>query len=189
VASNTIGAAARTFCDPYGVGVVLPDGDAELPINAQYVSVTAGYSAYFVIEELARSVGMLVWDNEKGELVIGKGGTAGRAGSAIVEGINAERVDVVFSTDQRFARYKVLAQAPNLFDMHDNYVADKRDPDPRLLRNRLRVLPQELPDRDLQFSKQRALWKRIDAGGALASAGVYGTGAIFQWLSRAASVF
>ena len=70
VTSKTIEAAARTFCNSYGVGVVLPDGEADLPPNAQYISVIAGYSAYFVIEELARSVGMLVWDDAVGNLVI-----------------------------------------------------------------------------------------------------------------------
>jgi hypothetical protein len=40
---------------------------------------------------------MLVWDDASGNLVISKGGTGKRAGSAIVEGQNAERVDAVFS--------------------------------------------------------------------------------------------
>jgi prophage tail gpP-like protein len=71
-----------------------------------------GYTAYALLEELTRSVGMLLWDDANGDLVISKGGTGGRAGSAIVEGQNAERVSAVFAADQRFARYLVLAQVP-----------------------------------------------------------------------------
>jgi prophage tail gpP-like protein len=82
---NTIGQAARVVCDPYGIGVSLPDGDAELPGVAQHMPVYPGYSAYALLEELTRSVGMLLWDNANGDLVISKGGTGGRAGSAIVE--------------------------------------------------------------------------------------------------------
>jgi prophage tail gpP-like protein len=108
---------------------------------------------------MGRSVGMLIWDDANGNLVISKGGTGGRAGSGITEGINAERVEAVWAADQRFANYRVLGQGPDQINGHVNYAASASDPEASKLRNRLRIIPQEIPDPGAEFSQKRAQWE------------------------------
>lgn len=156
---NTIKEYATKICNLFNIRVVLPDGDATIPGQfAKQLTIYPGYTAYFLIEEMARSVGMLVWDDEKGNLVISKVGTK-RAGSSVVEGLNAERVEVVFGADQRFAYYRVLAMGPSQVDSHIKYDATATDPEPSVLRNRLRIIPQELPDPGEAYSNLRAQWE------------------------------
>jgi prophage tail gpP-like protein len=156
VRANTIGQAAKILCAPYNINVVLPDGDQELPGTLKAVSIYPGYTGFFILEELARSVAMLIWDDANGNLVISMGGTGGRAGSAVVEGVNAERVDVVFAADQRYATYYVLGQGQDQQNGHINFAATASDPNAGKLRNRLRVIPQEIPDPQQEFSQKRA---------------------------------
>lgn len=171
--ANTIGQAAKIVCDPYGIGVSLPDGDAALPDVAKHMWIYPGYTAYALLEELTRSVGMLLWDDANGDLVISKGGTGGRAGSAIVEGQNAERVSAVFAADQRFARYLVLAQGQDQIFSHISSAAEQKDPEASQLRGRLKVIPQEIPDKDLRhFRTSARCRKRTAAGAAGGSSGL-----------------
>lgn len=160
VSAQTVGQYAKKICDQYGITVVLPDGDADIPGGFdKALTIYPGYTAYFLIEEMARSVGMLVWDNEKGDLVISKVGTK-RAGSGVTEGVNAERVEVVFGADQRFANYRVLAQGQDQALGHINYDSGPiKDPESGVLRNRLRIIPQEIPDPHQEFSLKRAQWE------------------------------
>lgn len=176
VSAKTVGEYAKKICDLYGITVSLPDGDADIPGGFDKALVIyPGYTAYFLIEEMARSVGMLVWDNEKGELVISNVGTK-RAGSAVVEGVNAERVEVVFGADQRFATYRVLAQGQDAALGHINFDATAHDPEQSVLRNRLRIIPQELPDPGQSYSQKRAQWEANRRWGRSRIARVYVVG-------------
>jgi prophage tail gpP-like protein len=163
ISATTIGQAAKILLAPYSIGLSMPDGDATLPGPVQNMAAYPGYTGYFLLEEMVRSVGMLVWDDANGNLVISKGGTGAngikRAGAAIVEGQNAERVDGLFSADQRFARYYVLGTGADQINGHINAAATGHDPEAGVLRGRLRVIPQEIPDKDQQFSQQRADWE------------------------------
>jgi prophage tail gpP-like protein len=111
IQGRTIGQVARILCAPYNITVSLPDGDADIPPElGGMFQVNPGYTAYLLLEEMARSVGMLVWDNAKGELVISKGATGGRAGSSIVEGQNAERVEANITADSVLPAMKCSAK-------------------------------------------------------------------------------
>ena len=46
--ANTIGQAARTLLAPWGIGLQLPDGDAELPDAQKAMSVYPGYTRLFL---------------------------------------------------------------------------------------------------------------------------------------------
>jgi prophage tail gpP-like protein len=160
IVGKTIGQVARIVCDPFDITVSLPNGDVDIPKElAQTFDNYPGYTGYQLLEEMARSVGMLVWDNPKGELVISKGGTGDRAGSSIVEGQNAERVEANITADQRFERYAVFGQGRSQIDGHRNYVAVAYDPERTKLRNRIRVIPQEIPDVGELHSQKRAQWE------------------------------
>jgi len=101
-----------------------------------------------------------VWDDENGKLVISKGATGGRAGSALVEGINAERVEANLTADQRFAKYIVVGQGPSQENGHINPVGPPAyDPESGTLRNRLRIIPLEIPLTDGKYQTQRAQWE------------------------------
>src|SRR3984893_7733341 len=130
IVGKTIGQVARIVCSPFNIEVSLPDGDADIPKElAETFDNYPGYTGYQLLEEMARSVGMLVWDNAAGELVISKGATGDRAGSSIVEGQNAERVEANITADQRFERYAVFGQGRSQIDGHRNYVAVAYDPE------------------------------------------------------------
>jgi prophage tail gpP-like protein len=161
IKAATIGEVARIICKPYGITVSLPDGDRPFPTNAQsqVFSAYPGVTCWNLLEEMARSCGLLLWDNERGELVLSLEGTGGRAGSPLVEGVNAERVQASLTADQRFARYYVLGMGMDQEQGHINASAIRFDPEASKLRNRLRVIPQEVPDVDSKFSAQRAQWE------------------------------
>jgi prophage tail gpP-like protein len=160
IAAKTIRQAITAICTPFFLKVrQLPDTDIELPPEMQIIAVPPGYIAYGLAEEFTRSVGVLMYEDERGAVVLSSGGAAGRAGSAIVEGINAERVEGMLSTDHRFARYYVLSQNRLLLDVFDNVVAQAKDPQAALLDPRLRIIPQEFPDVSLQYSVRRAQWE------------------------------
>jgi hypothetical protein len=65
----------------------------------------------FLIEELARSVPVLIWDNEKGDLVLSDAGTA-RGGSPLIESVNMEVAEATRSMDQRYSDIYVVTQGP-----------------------------------------------------------------------------
>jgi prophage tail gpP-like protein len=153
----TIGEAAKIICKPYNISVSLPDGDAPLPVDSKAFAIYPGFTGYGLLEEMARATGMLLWDDEKGQLVISKGGTGGRAGSALVEGINAEHVEGNLTADQRFAKYLVVGTGPSQAFGQINYSAIDFDPEASTLRGRLKIIPFELPS-SLQYQQLRATW-------------------------------
>jgi prophage tail gpP-like protein len=160
IKATTIGQAAKVICQPYNINVSLPDGDFDLPgVLQQALWVYPGYTGYFILEEMARSVGVLVWDDAQGNLVISKGGTGKRAGSGITEGVNAEMVEAVWAADARYAQYRVLGMGPDQINSHINFSANAFDPESSKLRNRLRIIPQEIPDPKNSFSQIRAYWE------------------------------
>jgi prophage tail gpP-like protein len=82
IGPGTIGTAAKTICKPYSIDVVLPDDDPALPYP---FIVQPGMTCFQLLEEMARSVQMLIWDDAQGRLVISRVGKK-RAASALVEG-------------------------------------------------------------------------------------------------------
>jgi prophage tail gpP-like protein len=127
ITAKTIGEAARILVAPYGIAVKLPDGDADLPV-VDHFPIFPGYTAYQLIEEMARAVAFLVWDDADGNLVLSRGGTGGRAGSALVEGQNIEMGDAAHTMDQRFSRYVVATVNQSAFDFHIPLAGRASDP-------------------------------------------------------------
>jgi prophage tail gpP-like protein len=163
IQAKTIGQAARIICKPFNIEVVLPGGDVELPESMQIFAVFPGYPAYAMLEEYTRSVGLLMFENEKGQLVLTTGGAGDGSGiaaaSGVTEGVNAERVESMLSADERFDKYYVLSFNRSLLDVGDAIVAQAKDPESPFLDPRLRIIPQEFPDVSLDFSMRRAQWE------------------------------
>jgi prophage tail gpP-like protein len=57
--AKTMMQAAKAICQPFAIDVVMPGGDVDLPESLQIVAVFPGYSAYGLLEEYTRSVGLL----------------------------------------------------------------------------------------------------------------------------------
>jgi prophage tail gpP-like protein len=145
VTAATIGGAAKILVQPYGIDVELPDGDKPLPVE-DYFPIAPGMTAYQLIEEMARAVGFLVWDDADGNLVLSNGGTGGRAGSALVEGQNIEFGDAMHTMDQRFSRYVVAAQVQDKHGFHMDLAGRATDPDwPAGRGERFKFIPAEAP--------------------------------------------
>jgi prophage tail gpP-like protein len=159
--ATTILQAAHAIASPFNLTVVMGPGVANvtLPPEMQKVAIYPGIPAYGFLEEYCRSVGLLMYEDETGQIVLSTGGAAGRAGSAVIEGANVERVEGMISTDQRFADYYVFSQDRSLLDVGDAIIAHQKDPQAALLAPRLRIILQEFPDVGLQFSLRRALWE------------------------------
>lgn len=156
IAAASIGAAARQICQTYNIEVVLPDGDAALDATYPF-PVNPGMTCWQLLEELARSVQMLVWDDAQGRLVIAKVGTK-RAGSALSEGWNIELVQSLFAMDERFSDVWVVTQAPVLgTDGHLGTFAKAHDD--RVPRKRIHMVVMEAPGPDSKWAQQRADWE------------------------------
>ena len=106
----TIGAAAKHLCKPFGIDVSLPDGDAPLDPQVPFI-INPGETPAELLEYMARTLQMLMYDDPQGRLVFAKVGTV-RAGSPLVEGVNCEVAEARLSDDQRYSQITVVGQAP-----------------------------------------------------------------------------
>jgi prophage tail gpP-like protein len=156
ISAATVGAAAKKICDPYGIEVSLPDGDVALDTSYPF-PVMPGMTCWQLLEELARAAQMLIWDDAEGRLVLSKVGTK-RAGSAIVEGENAEIAGALFDGSQRYSDIWVVAQAPvQGTDGHVGYFAKAQDKD--VPRRRVHMIVMDMPGPNEKWAKQRAEWE------------------------------
>jgi prophage tail gpP-like protein len=155
ITGGTIGSVARMLVKPYGVTVITPDDDPAL--DPQFpVSVDPGMTCYQLIELLARLTQMLVWDNEKGELVISRVGTK-RAGNPLVEGINIEVGAARLAGDQRYSRIVAFGQYRWPEGPHISLKYEAKDTS--VPRNRLLMVPTDMPGPDAKWLKQKAEWE------------------------------
>lgn len=156
ISAATVGAAAKKICDPYGIAVVLPDGDVSLDTSYPF-PVMPGMTCWQLLEELARAAQLLIWDDAEGRLVLSKVGTK-RAATALVEGVNMEIAGAVFDGSQRFSDIWVVAQAPvKGTDGHIGYFAKAQDND--VPRKRVHMVVMDMPGPDQKWAKQRADWE------------------------------
>jgi prophage tail gpP-like protein len=152
----TIGDAARRVCAPYDIEVVLPDDDPKL--DKRPFILAPGMTCFQLIEEMARTVEMLVWDDADGRLVISRVGTK-RAGSPLVEGVNIAAASARLSGDQRYSTIMVVAQAP-LDEGGGPHIGFKKTAiDKAVPRKRLLMLISDMPGPDGKWAQQRADWE------------------------------
>jgi prophage tail gpP-like protein len=164
----TIGQAARNLCQYFGVTVSLPDGDAPLDQKYPFV-IDPGMTYWQLLEELARSVQMLVWDNAAGQLVISRVGTV-HAGSALVEGENIEIGRTWIRNDERFSKIRVAGAAmmpdgDQEMTFQVNWQSVDTQIGPPRYRPKLIIFDPVGPDN--KWAKQRANWeiaRRIGRG-------------------------
>jgi len=156
ILSKTLGAAAKMICKPYDVEVVVIGDDP--PLNPLYpVSVHPGETCYQLLETLAQLTQTLIWDDEKGRLVLSGVGTK-RAGNPLVEGVNIEFEQARLAGDQRYRRIIVIGQSVQV----DNgpYIPIRSERiDKTVPRNRMLMIPIDMPGPDQKWADQRADWE------------------------------
>lgn len=157
--ASTMGEAAKKIAKPFKIDVAGDAVDEKIPDPKRF-PLNPGMTAGQLLEEIARTTGTLIWDDEEGRLIITKVGT-GRSGSALVEGQNIESLHAVKRMDIRYSDYIVLGQDVKPDTAFRNVRADRRDPEVvALKRYRSRVIPLEAPDQfQKDYADRRADWE------------------------------
>jgi len=157
IQATSLSQVAKLLVQDFDIDVQLPDGDVAIPEPLRVFAIHPGYQGFFILEEFCRAVGRLLYEDENGDLVIAKVSSE-RAGNALVEGQNVERCYAMQGADQRFATYIVLGQN-RTETVYANVLAQQLDPQATILGKRLRIIPSETPDINLEFSLRRAVWE------------------------------
>lgn len=110
IGSTSITDVARKLCQPYGIPVVPPPQPGpDLP----FFDVTLIETPWTLIEEMARSCQVLVFEDQAGNLVFDNVGED-VAASGFTEGVNAKQITVTRSTSDRYSEYLGFAYSTRM---------------------------------------------------------------------------
>lgn len=154
-ASGNFAAFATKLAKPFGISVV--GGDVNLPSQSTF-EINPGETCAQLLEDLARSVELLMYDDPQGRLVLAPVGTT-RAGSPLVEGVNCEVAKARLSMDQRYSVIYVLSQAgiKAADTFHASYQETATDAG---VRYRPLLVVMDMPGANNSWAKQRAIWEQ-----------------------------
>jgi prophage tail gpP-like protein len=130
-----------------------------LPI--QKFNLILGDTPYNIIERVCRYSGLLVYDDEDGNLVLSRTGKKAAA-NGFEEGVNVQSASIDYSIDQMFSEYACYIQTfDTLAELGDNgnliYTAEEE----LVRRHRKKVIISEAgDDKDFTVTKLRAEWER-----------------------------
>lgn len=149
---------AKNLCDAYGIPVNLAAGTNQgLPI-AQTI-VMAGEPVYDVIERICRYLGLLVYDQPDGSLLLSGIGTQ-QAACGFQEGVNVLAAGAMYSMDGRFSDYEGLYQGlDTLQDIGDGGNQFAHVVDSGVPRYRRRVVICEQISGSYEVATQRVNWE------------------------------
>lgn len=152
---------------PYGIAVSDRSGGGA---NEKFEAFTVnlGESGYEIIERVARSMALLVYDDTAGNLVLArvgeKDGSPARDGLKL--GQNVQAAAVQWAMDARYRKYVVVPQAiDSQRDMREAAKSTERfevgeELDPGVTRNRTLILVGEQFQRGESLGPKRALWEK-----------------------------
>ena len=152
----TIKQIAQNLAKPYGIQVVCDAPGDPIPM---YV-LQPGESPYSIINRWCQVRALLCYEDEQGNLVLSRGGTAVTA--PIVQGQKGlEKATLVKSMDQRYSDYVVIQQGIQLMqDQQGGQWADVyRVQDTQVTRHRLKYLLPENNDAGMKVSMAKAQWE------------------------------
>lgn len=121
-------ALAQKLCAPYGIGVVTKNITLPTTVYNRVIpifNITLGETPYQIIEECARYMAVMVYDDADGNLVLSSVGSDTHA-SGFAEGVNVTDADVVFRMDERFSIYLPVMFSVQNFNDFDNANAGNR---------------------------------------------------------------
>lgn len=155
---------AKQLCTPYGIDVVtknitLPSTTSDRII--QIFNVTLGQTPYQLIEECARYMAVMVYDDADGNLVLSSVGTDTHA-SGFAEGVNVLECSVTYRMDERFSTYlPVLFSVQNFNDFDNANAGNQFTPlkDPGVPRYRPYFVVSEQSYNGQFLAELRAKWE------------------------------
>jgi prophage tail gpP-like protein len=159
----TIGAAATQICQYFGISVTGNGASAPLDPKVPFV-IQPGETPAELLEYMARTCQVLMYDDPQGRLVFANVGTT-RAGSPLVEGINCEVSEARLSDDQRYSQITVIGQAPVYDATGPHLNAESTAPHgvdsfaSAQNRYRPKLVVIDMPSPDNKWANQRADWE------------------------------
>ena len=111
ISGASVREVAEKLAAPYGVKVRALDGDG---MAIPQLNITLGDTPYEVIERLARVAGMLVYDDQDGNLVLARVGTS-KHSSGFVQGGNVLWAGGAFAFDERYSEYHAYLMATSAY--------------------------------------------------------------------------
>jgi prophage tail gpP-like protein len=165
---------ATQLAKPYGIdvvlrGVELPTADADRII--QYFNITLGQTPFDLIETCARYMGLLVYDDADGNLVLASVGESTQSNgtvslrkhaSGFSEGVNVQHADVTFRMDSRMSAYLPVMFSTLQFNDYDNPNQGNQFPpvpDPGVPRYRPYFVVSEQSYNSVFLAQLRAKWE------------------------------
>jgi len=148
---------AKRLCKPFDLQARSAVADLGKPIPQFTVAI--GETSYEILERLARYSGFLVYEDEKGDLVLDRVGTEKMASGFTMPG-NIESAGSSLSIDQRFSDYVAVWQSVNAY-VEINPLGNQRAAvhDDHMPRYRPRIMVSEQTDNDTTLAQRRVEWE------------------------------
>jgi len=155
-ASNTLDLAQK-LCKSFNITARSAVSDLGKPLLP--FTVALGETSYEIIERVARYTSFLVYEDEKGQLVLDRVGTKKMASGFKMPG-NIEAASSTLSIDQRFSRYTVVMTTVNQYAELSPLANNRADvTDKTMPRYRPRIIVSEQVDPSYDIAKARAEWE------------------------------
>ena len=103
--NQTVFQIAQHVAKPFGIDVLCATPGAAFP----QVCMTPGESPFALVSRLCMIRGLLCYEDEYGNWILGGVGSDG-TGGGIEQGANVERASLILAMDQRFSDYTVIQQ-------------------------------------------------------------------------------
>jgi prophage tail gpP-like protein len=162
IKGNSVLEIAKKLAKPYGIGV---EGEVDTGPPLPQLNLTIGETPYSIIERLARSRGLLIFDLPNGNLVLAQAGSEKMA-SGFTQGENILEGEAEYSMDQRFSEYKgFITGVDVLQDLGDGGNLQVTVTDPGVKRHRLRTIIAENSAMGVEQLKPRCLWEAARRAG------------------------
>ena len=162
-------ALTKTLLEDYDIGIELAGdvGDA-----FKVARVIPGEKVHDMLDEYARSRGVLPTDNEKGDLKLFQAKSGAPVGF-LIEGLNIVTGRATFSSAKKHSEYEAKGQETGQDEKHGRPVSEvvAKVTDPSVKRHRPLVLMNENETPDLT-ARQRADWEAAYRGGEATTANI-----------------
>jgi prophage tail gpP-like protein len=148
---------AQRLCKPFGLTARSAVEDLGKPIPTFTVAI--GETSYEILERIARYAGYLIYEDETGNLVLDRVGTAKMASGFTMPG-NIESATSTLAIDGRFSDYAAVWQSVNAY-VEINPVSNQKAAahDPTMPRYRPRIIVSEQTDNDQTLAQRRMDWE------------------------------
>jgi prophage tail gpP-like protein len=148
---------AQRLCRPFGLTARSAVEDLGKPIPNFTVAI--GETSYEILERIARFAGYLIYEDETGNVVLDRVGTAKMSSGFVMPG-NIEGASSTLAIDGRFSDYTAVWQSVNAY-AEINPLGNQRATahDKTMPRYRPRIMVSEQTDNDATLAQRRVDWE------------------------------